>query len=196
MSQILLDFSSPDEEDMDMFACSSVCLVTADRAHWAECFDTMDLRELYDFDKDYLTGAKAPLILRLPHARLRPNNSLCFDALFQLLVCLLVTSKLKNFETSSFFSYNDRTRNLSVPTQEKGICPVLLPERIKGVDKHITSSKSSRFVMHEPEHGLHLHKGFKMLTEVWMHRKPDWVEFNYRIHKPLLPVRMRLQKLT
>jgi hypothetical protein len=142
LSQILLDFSSPDEEDMDLFMCSSVVLVTADRAHFRETFETMDLREIYDFDKDYLKGEKAPLIIRLPHARLRPNSSLCFDAVFQTLVTLLVTSKLKNFETSSFFSYNDRTKNMNVPSQEKGICPFLLPEKIKTIEKQIVNTKS------------------------------------------------------
>ena len=26
--------------------------------------------------------------------------------------------------------------------------------------------------------------------------KPDWLEFNFRVFKPLLPIRMRLQKIT
>ena len=67
----------------------------------------MDMREIYDFDKEYLTGAKAPLIVRMPHARMRPNNSMCFEALFQVLICLIVNSKLKNFETSSYFTYTE-----------------------------------------------------------------------------------------
>ena len=106
-------------------------------------------------------------------------------------------SKLKNFETSSFFTYNDRTKNLSIPSQDKGITSLLLPEKLKTVEKCVQTSKSLRFVMHEPENGLHLHKGFKLLTEVFMGQaKPDWIEFNYRVFKPLLPIRMRLQKLT
>ena len=51
--------------------------------------------------------------------------------------------------------------------------------------------------MAEPQYGLNLHKGFKMLTEVYKGpQKPDWLDFNYRIFKPLLPLRMRLQKIT
>jgi hypothetical protein len=37
---------------------------------------------LFDFDHEYMTGAKAPLILRVPHARLRLRESLVFDAVF------------------------------------------------------------------------------------------------------------------
>ena len=51
--------------------------------------------------------------------------------------------------------------------------------------------------MSEPQYGLNLHKGFKMLTEVYKgNSKPEWLEFHYRIFKPLLPIRMRLQKIT
>ena len=51
--------------------------------------------------------------------------------------------------------------------------------------------------MTEPQYGLNLHKGFKQMTEVFKGvTKPDWLEFNYRIFKPLLPIRMRLQKIT
>ena len=93
------------------------------------------MREIYDYDKAYLTGAKAPLIIRMPHARARPTSSLCFEAFFQLLICLLITSKLKNLETSSYFTYNDRTKNLSIPTQDKGITSVLLSDKLKTIDK-------------------------------------------------------------
>ena len=51
--------------------------------------------------------------------------------------------------------------------------------------------------MTEAPHGLNMHKGFKQLTEVYRGAsKPDWIEFNYRVFKPLLPIRMRLQKIT
>ena len=71
ISHILLDFSDEEEEDLDLFACSSVVMVTVDKQVLNQKFETMDLRELLDFDKEYLTGAKAPLIVRVPHARLR-----------------------------------------------------------------------------------------------------------------------------
>ena len=104
---------------------------------------------------------------------------------------------MKNLETSSYFTYNDRTKNLSIPTQDKGITSVLLSEKLKVIDKSVQTSKSLRFVMQEHEYGLHLHKGFKLLTEVFMGvSKPDWLEFNFRVFKPLLPIRMRLQKIT
>ena len=44
---------------------------------------------------------------------------------------------------------------------------------------------------------MNLHKGFKMFTEVYRgSMKPEWLDFHYRIFKPLLPIRMRLQKIT
>mmetsp|Transcript_14178 Transcript_14178/g.19271 ORF Transcript_14178/g.19271 Transcript_14178/m.19271 type:complete len:195 (-) Transcript_14178:1616-2200(-) len=162
-----------------------------------EKFESMDLREVFDYDKEYLKGAKAPLIIRVPHARCRPMSSLTFETLFQLLTCLLVSSKLSNLETTSLFTYNDRTKGLSIPTSDKGIVSSLLPEKMKLVEKFILSSKSLRFVMGEPPHGSNFHKGFKQLTEVYRGtNKPDWLDFNYRIFKPLLPIRMRLQKIT
>lgn len=159
----------------------------------------MDLREVFDYDKEYLKGSKAPLIIRVPHARCRPMSSLTFETLFQLLTCLLVTSKLSNLETTSFFTYNDRTKALSIPipTSDKGIVSQLLPDKMKLMEKTIVASKSLRFMMSEAPHGMNLHKGFKLLTEVYRgNNKPDWIEFNYRIFKPLLPIRMRLQKIT
>ena len=153
----------------------------------------MDLREVFDYDKEYLKGSKAPLIIRVPHARCRPMSSLTFETLFQLLTCLLVTSKLSNLETTSLFTYNDRTKGLSIPTSDKGIVSQLLPDKMKLMEKTIVASKSLRFMMSEASHGMNLHKGFKQLTEVYRgNNKPDWIEFNYRIFKPLLPIRMRL----
>ena len=82
LTHVILDFSGDDEEDLDMFVSSHIVLVTVDYLHLNEKFETMDLREVFDFDKEYLKGAKAPLILRLPHARCRPASSLVFEALF------------------------------------------------------------------------------------------------------------------
>ena len=173
-------------------------MVTADKQVLNQRFETMDLREILDFDKDYMTGNKAPLIIRVPHARLRANNSFAFDGVFQILVSLLVSSRLKNFETPSFFSYNDRTRHLSLPTKEPCMCAVLLPDKLKLIDKSIIASKSNRFVMGECPYGFHVHKGFKRLTEAFGLNGPklEWLEFQMRNFKPLLPVKQRLQKIT
>ena len=97
----------------------------------------MDMREVFDFDKEYLKGAKAPLIVRLAHYRCRPSSSLATETLFQLLTCLLVSSKLHNLETTSLFTYNDRTKGLSIPTSDKGIVASLIPEKMKLVEKVI-----------------------------------------------------------
>ena len=198
LSHVLLDFSDEEEEDLDLFACSSVVMVTVDKQVLGQKFETMDLRELLDSDKEYLRGSKAPLIVRVPHARLRSPTSLCFDGVFQILVCLLVSSRLKNFETPSFFSYNERTRHLSLPTKEPCMCPVLLPDKLKLIEKAIQASKSLRFVMGECPYGSHLHKGFKRLTEAFCLNgpRPEWLEFHMRNFKPLLPIRHRLQKIT
>lgn len=72
LTHVILDFSSDDEEDLDLFVSSQIVLVTVDYHKLGEAFATMDLREVFDFDKDYLKGAKAPLVIRLPHARCRP----------------------------------------------------------------------------------------------------------------------------
>jgi len=197
LTQIILDYSGDDEEDLDVFASSQIVIATVDKAQINEKFETMDLREVFDFDKEYMKGAKAPLILRTQHARTRLPSNLVFEMLFQILTCLLVSSKLSNLETASFFTYNDRTKGLSIPTSDKGIVSSLIPDKMKLIEKTIQASKSLRFVMAEPPHGLNLHKGFKQLTEVFRGAsRPDWLEFNYRIFKPLLPIRMRLQKLT
>lgn len=57
--------------------------------------------------------------------------------LFQLLTCLLVSSKLGNMETTSFFTYNDRTKGLSIPTHDKSIVSIIIPEKMKLIDKTI-----------------------------------------------------------
>ena len=82
MTQIILDLSGDDEEDLDMFVSSQIVLVTVDKQNLWEKFESMDLREVFDFDKEYLKGAKAPLIIRLPHARCRTPASLVFETLF------------------------------------------------------------------------------------------------------------------
>lgn len=157
----------------------------------------MDLREVIDFDKEYLKGAKSPLILRTPHARCRPATSSVIEVLFQLLTGLLISSKLGHMETTSFFTYNDRTKGMSIPSDSKAVVSQLIPDKMKLVDKVIQLSKSLKFVMSEPQYGFNLHKGFKTMTEVFKgDAKPEWLEFNYRIYKPLLPIRMRLQKIT
>ncbi len=72
LTHVILDFSGDDEEDLDLFVSSNIVLVTIDKLALGEKFESQDLRETFDFDKEYLKGPKAPLIFRLPHARLRP----------------------------------------------------------------------------------------------------------------------------
>ena len=112
-------------------------IATVDKALITEKFETMDLREVFDFDKEYLKGAKAPLIIRTQHARTRLPSNLIFETLFQILTCLLVSSKMNNLETTSFFTYNDRTKGLSIPTSDKGIVSSLIPDKMKLIEKTI-----------------------------------------------------------
>lgn len=120
-----------------MFVSSHIALITVDRHNLNEKFETMDLREVFDFDKEYLKGAKAPLIFRVPHARCRGPSSLCFETLYQTITCLLVSSKLGNMETTSFFTYNERTKGMSIPTSDKGILATMIPEKMKLIEKSI-----------------------------------------------------------
>ena len=121
LTHVILDYSGDDEEDLDLFVSSNIVLVTVDKLCLGEKFESQDLRETFDFDKEYLKGPKAPLIFRLPHARTRPASSLVFETLFQMLTCLLITSRVGAIETTSFFTYNDRTKNLTIPSSDKGI---------------------------------------------------------------------------
>jgi len=67
----------------------------------------------------------------------------------------------------------------------------MLPDKLKNMEKTIQLTKSARFVNSEIEHGIHFHKGFKMLSEAIMLRdeKPDWLEVNFKVYKPLIPIR-------
>ena len=145
-----------------------------------------------------MTGAKAPLVIRVPHARLRMRESQVFDAVFQVLTAILIASKLQSYETASFFSYNEKTAKMVLPTRDKYIFMQMLPQKLKNIEKAITTNKSNKFVHGEIEHGFHLHKGFKMLTEALLVREDrlDWLEIQYKVYKPLLPLRQRLEKLT
>ena len=42
-----------------------------------------------------------------------------------------------NCETTSFFTYNDRTKGLNVPTSDKAIVATMIPEKLKFVEKAI-----------------------------------------------------------
>jgi hypothetical protein len=138
-----------------------------------------------------MTGAKAPLILRVPHARLRLRESLVFDAVFQTLTAILVASKMQAYETASFFSYNEKSARLVLPTRDKYTFMFMLPEKLKTIEKAIQVNKTTKFVLSDQEATVHLHKGFKMLTEALFIRedKLDWLEVNYKVFKPLLPIR-------
>lgn len=53
---------------------------------------SFDLRELFVTDKDYYFGKYAPLVVLIPHARLRTTNSYLLDSAFQLLCTLNIVS--------------------------------------------------------------------------------------------------------
>jgi len=41
----------------------------------------------------------------------------------------------------------------------------MLPHKLKNIEKAIQINKTNKFVASEIDHGLHFHKGFKMLAE-------------------------------
>lgn len=92
---------------------------------------------MFDFDHEYMTGAKSPLIIRVPHARLRMRESLVFDAVFQLLTAILISSKMQSYETASFFSYNEKTAKMVLPSRDKYIYMQMLPHKLKNIEKAI-----------------------------------------------------------
>jgi len=96
----------------------------------------------------------------------------------------------------------------------------LLPEKIKFIDKIITRSTSQKFVfnLRTQKHGLHFHKGYKLLSEVLVplmkknskssmllhpldqHKHPkiklEWLELKVRLFKWPVPIKMKLEKIT
>jgi hypothetical protein len=193
----MLDFQDyDDEEDIDKFVQANVIVVNADRmaSHW----ETQDLRELFDCDHGFMKGMKAPLIVRVPHARLRARESLVIDAVFQTLTALLVSSKMESYESGSMYSYNDRSAKMVLNSKNKHVCMNMLPTKLQNIVDAVAGAKSIKFVNREKESGLHFYKGFKMLTEVLLLRddKPDWLEINARTYQPDLPIRQRLDQLT
>jgi hypothetical protein len=118
-SQLLLDMADDiNEGNLEAFAASHCIILTAD-SKVDENLMKADLREIFHVDREYWTGTKAPLVIRVQHARIRPNNAFSFEAVFQLLICLLLSSSLDMSETDSMFSHNERTADLCIPSGDK-----------------------------------------------------------------------------
>ena len=59
------------------------------------------MREIFVVDSFYFQGLKTPLIFRIMmHARLRHYNCVLFDLCFQVLLALLVLSKISPIKES------------------------------------------------------------------------------------------------
>ena len=69
-----------------------------------------DLREFFVVDKDYYFGRYAPLIVLIPHSRIRTQSSLLFDSAFQILTTLnlVSTSDLKPVAEHSINKYKSQ----------------------------------------------------------------------------------------
>ena len=117
------------------------------------------------------------------------------------------------------FSHNERTADLCIPSGDKNTFLQLLPEKIKFIDKIITRSTSQKFVfnLRTQKHGLHFHKGFKLLSEVVIplmkknskssmllhpldqHKHPkirlEWLDLKVRLFKWPVPIKMKLEKI-
>jgi hypothetical protein len=72
---------------------------------------------------------------------------------------------MQNYETASFFTYTEKTAKMILPTRDKFIFMQMLPANLKHIEKALNTNKTIKFVNSEIEHGVHFHKGFKMLTE-------------------------------
>lgn len=60
----------------------------------SEQLEGSDLREMFVVDSfHYKEATRTPIIIRMPHARLRPANCNMFEACFQTIITLLVSSK-------------------------------------------------------------------------------------------------------
>ena len=66
------------------------------------------------------------------------------------------------------YSYNEKTSDMCIPMGERGPLLNLLPEKLKMFDKHISRSNSTKFLfgLKSSKHGIHFHKGFKLLSEI------------------------------
>jgi len=66
-----------------------------------------DLREFFVVDKDYFFGKYAPVVLFIPHSRIRSSSSLIFDLTFQILTLLnlVSTSDLKPLNEHATHKY-------------------------------------------------------------------------------------------
>lgn len=62
---------------------------------------------------------------------------------------------MQNYETASFFSYNEKTAKMVLPTRDKYIFMQMLPQQLKNIEKAILTNKSNKFVHGEIEHGFH-----------------------------------------
>ena len=100
---------------------------------------------------------KVPLVLKIPHHRLYRNMN--FDAVYQLLISLLVTSQLNN-ETDSMITFDEKSANIQLPSKEKHIIATILPEKHAQMGKLM--SKTKGFVLESlVRTGVNFHKGFK-----------------------------------
>ena len=90
------------------------------------------------------------------------------EVMFQTIIALLCSSSLTHGETDSMYSYNERTSDLCIPMGERGPLMQLLPEKLKMVDKFIARANSMKFIfgLKTSKHGIHFHKGFKLLSEI------------------------------
>lgn len=170
-------------------------IAAADLQREDQTWETQDLRELFDFYPGFMSGAKAPIIVRVPHARLRVRESLVFDALFQTLTALLVSSRLTEQDRQEAWTPK---RKLLKPSTEKFVYMQMLPRSLKHIDKAVAVTKSAKFVCNEFECGLNFYKGFKMLTESLTIRQdiPEWLQTNQRVFRAPPETRQVLDKLT
>lgn len=128
------------------------------------------MREFFVVDKDYYFGKYAPLIILIPHSRIRTQSSLLFDSAFQILTTLnlVSTNEIKPLAEHSSNKYKSQR------DRQKELIEDLLPRKVKNIEKQIVHCNTSKFIS-SPIENLDFNLGFEALrrqNELNWH--PDW----------------------
>lgn len=129
---------------------------------------------MFVIDPVYYQGNKAPLIIRLMHARLRHQNCVLFDTAYQTLIALLLLSKLQTVEPASVESFLNN----------------ILPRSTRFIEKAIEKSQSLKFVPSKSDKDEYdFTQGFRLLSEVQSQRRFEWlstIRIDFEIPAPMI----------
>lgn len=188
LTQLLLDFHD-EAFSFGAYCATRVIVLHPERQDsQTKIVNKSDVRNCFCLEKEHADNlSKAPLIIKVPHARLRPAP-LLFESLYQLLFGLLVCSNLEKHESESRFSFNEDTKTLMVPFEKSIDMENVLPNKMKFMDKYMASTNSVRFQKGKPHHefGFSLSRGFKQLTQIAS--ELDWIDYQVFSFKSSVPL--------